>query len=297
MPVEMVKIADIIYPRFQLPRVGISEETVEEYAEAMRAGAEFPPVTLYCDGDRLWLSDGLHRKLARTMAGHDDIAADVREGTRLESILHAVGANAEHGLRRTNADKRKCVEIMLRDPEWQQWSDRRIAEACWVSHTFVDEMRKKVGNAATCDEEHDWNRIGRDGKTYSERRKEQQRTAEEEDGEWTLEPDRQPRERTPRDHTPPPPPVSPAEPADAPTPQPAADEQPGVPNLDELVERYLQERLRIDIDTPGVRERVKVLLRKAMLAATELLRDALTAVTAERDAALLEIARTQEVGK
>ncbi|WP_164886787.1 hypothetical protein [Piscinibacter defluvii] len=33
---------------------------------------------------------------------------------------------------------------MLDDPEWGQWSDREIAKACAVSHTFVASVRNPV---------------------------------------------------------------------------------------------------------------------------------------------------------
>ncbi|MEO6960160.1 MAG: hypothetical protein ABI081_09285, partial [Burkholderiaceae bacterium] len=42
----------------------------------------------------------------------------------------------------TNADKRKAVNAMLADAEWSQWSDRKIAEQCGVSASFVGAMRK-----------------------------------------------------------------------------------------------------------------------------------------------------------
>jgi hypothetical protein len=38
-------------------------------------------------------------------------------------VLHSAGANAMHGLRRTNADKRRTVMLLLQDEEWAAWSD------------------------------------------------------------------------------------------------------------------------------------------------------------------------------
>ncbi len=34
---------------------------VAEYAEAMQAGAQFPPITIFNDGEINWLADGYHR--------------------------------------------------------------------------------------------------------------------------------------------------------------------------------------------------------------------------------------------
>lgn len=94
-----------------------------------------------------------------------DIAAEVRQGTRRDAILYSVGANATHGLRRTNADKRRAVETLLRDEEWSQWSNREIARQCGVSLNLVNSMRKdlselkvQIGAERT---------VERNGKTYS----------------------------------------------------------------------------------------------------------------------------------
>ncbi|RMD90366.1 MAG: streptomycin biosynthesis regulator, partial [Alphaproteobacteria bacterium] len=62
-------------------------------------------------------------------------------------ILHACGANSSHGLRRTNADKRRAVETLLRDEEWSQWGDRKIARKCAVHHSFVAKIRRELTGA------------------------------------------------------------------------------------------------------------------------------------------------------
>jgi len=64
----------------------------------------------------------------------------VREGGRRYAILFAVGANAAHGLKRSNRDKRTAV-LLLKDPEWSGWSDREIARRCTVSDRFVNGVR------------------------------------------------------------------------------------------------------------------------------------------------------------
>jgi hypothetical protein len=51
------------------------------------------------------------------------------------------GANAAHGLRRTNADKRRGAQTLLRDEEWSQWSDREIARQCNAGPHLVAEIR------------------------------------------------------------------------------------------------------------------------------------------------------------
>jgi len=134
------------------PREENNEAVIREYAEAMRGGAKFPPVVVFNDGDNHWLADGFHRVLAAKEAGLKKIDAEVREGTSRDAILYAVGANATHGLRRTNADKRKVVETLLKDEEWRGWSDREIAKKCLVSHEFVRKMRADICQQTTDNE-------------------------------------------------------------------------------------------------------------------------------------------------
>lgn len=137
---------------------GVNKSTVAEYAEAMRGGATFPPVVVFRDPKGThWLADGFHRTAAAELAGLAEIATDVREGGRREALLHAASANSAHGLRRTNADKRRAVALVL--ASFPKWSDRRVADACGVSPTSVGKARAQLSNLDTPERE------GADGKT------------------------------------------------------------------------------------------------------------------------------------
>jgi hypothetical protein len=126
------------------PRALLDTSVIADYTEAVLAGGTFPPVTVIFDGTTHWLADGFHRVAAAEAAGRTEIAADVRQGTHRDAVLISVGANAEHGLRRTNADKRRAVTTLLSDPEWSRWSDREIARKAGVGHVFVNSMRKEL---------------------------------------------------------------------------------------------------------------------------------------------------------
>lgn len=124
------------------PRMLIDVSVVEDYADQIADGREFPPVVVFFDGSEYWLADGFHRYHAQAdVLGIATINADVREGSQRDAILYSCGANAEHGLRRTNADKRRAVMVMLNDEAWARWSDREIARRCSVGHAMVSEMR------------------------------------------------------------------------------------------------------------------------------------------------------------
>lgn len=123
-------------------RVKLDAATVAEYAEAFAAGAEFPAVTVFFDGSDRWLADGFHRYFGAKKAGKKQILEHIIPGTQREAVLYSIKANGTHGLKRTNADKRKSVETLVKDEEWGTWSDRKIAEAAGVSVTFVSALRR-----------------------------------------------------------------------------------------------------------------------------------------------------------
>jgi ParB-like chromosome segregation protein Spo0J len=127
------------------PRERINMEAVGDYAEAIKVGIEFPAVVVFHDGVEHWLADGFHRYHAHKQAGKASIEADVRSGTQLDAKLYAVGANGAHGLRRSNEDKRRAVQMVLDEPTWHSWSDRKIAEACGVDHKTVAACRAASG--------------------------------------------------------------------------------------------------------------------------------------------------------
>jgi hypothetical protein len=128
----------------QMRAVKIDQATVEEYASDMEDGDEFPAVTLFFDGETYHIGDGFHRVEAARKIKRQTILADVQKGNQRDAKLRAMGANASHGLRRTNEDKRNAVETILRDPEWSKWPARQIAEACDVSHTFINKVKNQL---------------------------------------------------------------------------------------------------------------------------------------------------------
>jgi cell division septation protein DedD len=131
------------------PRARLNEKVIAEYAEDMREGAEFPPVDVFYDGEVYWLADGYHRVSAAIEAGLTEVAATVHQGTLRDAVLFSVGVNAEHGVRRTNEDKRRAVTRLLTDSEWGQWSDNEIARRCHVHHDMVGSLRASLADSAS----------------------------------------------------------------------------------------------------------------------------------------------------
>lgn len=122
-------------------RAQISMDVAREYAEAMVAGATFPPIGVIYDGTDHWVWDGFHRLMGADLSDAVAIDAIVRPGTRRDAIIAALGANAQHGYRRSNADKRNAVVTALADEELAKKSDREIARICQVGADMVGRLR------------------------------------------------------------------------------------------------------------------------------------------------------------
>lgn len=160
LPIEAL----ILDPEIQ-PREKIDEPTVEEYAEVLRSGGELPPVeTCQDQDDRYWVWDGYHRTTAHQRAGRKAVPVRVRPGSRADAAWLALQANKAHGLKRSNADKRRAVRLALHlHPEH---SDRRIASWVGVSQTFVNEMRKaQLSSDDSCESGQPGRRVGLDGRS------------------------------------------------------------------------------------------------------------------------------------
>lgn len=149
------------------PRAELNQDTIAEYAEAYKSGAKFPPVKLFFDGSSYWLADGFHRYSAARDAGLTTIYEEIIPGSRRDALLFSRSANDGHGLRRSNADKRKTVLSMLVDAEWSRWTDVNIAKACAVSSNFVGDMRSIINPIN--DSQQPANRtVQRNGTTYQQ---------------------------------------------------------------------------------------------------------------------------------
>jgi len=148
-PSLIPKLSDLRLDGGTQPRIELNPEVIAEYAELLRNDIKFPPITVYFDGVNYWLADGFHRYWAAKQA-NTELAVHVIQGSQRDAILHSVGANANHGLRRSNEDKRKAVTTLLLDEEWCQWSDRAIARQCQVSTPLVGKIRQELSSSSIC---------------------------------------------------------------------------------------------------------------------------------------------------
>jgi hypothetical protein len=147
--VALVSIDEIRADTAAQPREVMSTDKVEEYSDLMKSGVLFPRPVVFFDGSVHWLADGFHRLQAARSADFVKLYCVVKEGTLRDAVLYSCGANAAHGIQRTNEDKRRAVMKILQDDEWKTWSARDIAKQCQVSHTLVNELREQMTPADT----------------------------------------------------------------------------------------------------------------------------------------------------
>lgn len=117
-------IDKIVIPQGLLPRIfGVKEEKVEEYAEAMESGAEFPPIKVWQKPDGTYqVIDGVHRISAYRKLGKKYIEAEIIQDIEdeVEFMERAAGENLSHGLPLSKEDKMELARRLYfkgRKPE------------------------------------------------------------------------------------------------------------------------------------------------------------------------------------
>ena len=145
-------------------RVTSDRKAIERYREDMVEGRwnyeESPPVVFF-DGSNYYPGDGHHRIKSAELA-KVKIYCEIRQGTLIEAIRYSCSANQRPSLHRTNADKRRAVELMYQTlikefgsldaiPQSKggarkkhDWGIRRIAEHVGVGKSLVSDVRAQL---------------------------------------------------------------------------------------------------------------------------------------------------------
>lgn len=144
-------------------RAAINAEYVTELADILKAGRKLPPIDVYRGDTETFAADGFHRLAAHVQAGKRTIRANVHKGTREDAAWASCGANQEHGLRRTNADKRHAVAMAVKlRPDM---SVEALADHCGVHRDLARSAKQQVvGNRPP--DQRPTHVVGKDGKTY-----------------------------------------------------------------------------------------------------------------------------------
>ncbi len=145
-------------------RLKLDFKAIKRYQEDMIEGhwkyKESPPI-IFFDGSNYYPGDGHHRIKSAELA-KVKIYCEIRQGTLIEAIRYSCSANQRPSLHRTNADKRRAVELMYKtlieefgsldaipqsqggSRKEQDWSIRRIAEYVGVGKSLVSDVRTQL---------------------------------------------------------------------------------------------------------------------------------------------------------
>lgn len=146
---EMLSSKMTRHPSLLMRDGGLDEKYVEELTEFLKAGGEFEdPVDLFYDDaeGKYWVADGNNRHEASLRAGDKPLAIRLHYGTLRAAVEFAFGANARHGRRQSDNDKRLKVVGMLSDPAWYKLSDSELARMSRgaVTQQFVSKVRRAL---------------------------------------------------------------------------------------------------------------------------------------------------------
>lgn len=131
----------IVYDSSIYPRAKHSVSTIDRYAEAMRAGDEFPPMIIEHETHRLL--DGKHRLEAYRKIERKSAPVEIHTvPDGVPAKLYAASLSARHGDRLSNADLKQVVrDIYAADDTLSQ---KRVAQLLGVNEgtvsTFVSDI-------------------------------------------------------------------------------------------------------------------------------------------------------------
>ena len=112
-----IPIVSITWDQGIYPREETHPEVVDRYAEALEAGAQFPPILVVKKGQEHLILDGNHRLQAHRKVGRTTILAqilDIPLEDRKTLIFLAAKANMVHGLPLRNEERRMVIQRLYR---------------------------------------------------------------------------------------------------------------------------------------------------------------------------------------
>jgi hypothetical protein len=145
MTTKLIFLTEINFKDSPVVRVGLpNKEIVEQYAQNYTEKQEMPPIVVFYDEDtkQFYLADGRHRCAAIESLGRKAIMANLHQGSLMEALKFALLANSQHGLPRTQADKRRCIEAALK--EWPTASNLHLATMTATSDKTVATVREEM---------------------------------------------------------------------------------------------------------------------------------------------------------
>jgi hypothetical protein len=141
LPLDKIVVDDTLSTRAELD-YWTSQKYIALYAEDP---SQLPPLDVFTHDGGYLLADGFHRHHAAGRAGVPTLPCRIFVGSRRDAFLHSVRTNAQHqGLPYRQQDVTRIVRWALVDGELSTWSYRAIARLIGCSHTWVNDIAKRV---------------------------------------------------------------------------------------------------------------------------------------------------------
>jgi hypothetical protein len=147
--IRTLSLGQIILDEDAQPRVTMNFGMVEEFADDMLRGDDFPPLDVFHDGENYWLADGFHRYHAALALKLESIPCRVHEGDLDDAVWFSLQANRENGVRRTQQDVRNAVKRAIVHRNGIDETDRFIAHYIGTSFATVSRERQSLVVTAT----------------------------------------------------------------------------------------------------------------------------------------------------
>lgn len=165
---EQIEIEKISLDGGTQMRAGISPDTVSEYADHIKDGAEFPPVVVFHDGASYWLADGFHRVNAYKQAGFDVVPVDIRSGNRNDALRFALKANAANGMPRTRDDMRRGYDVICANELCDKSDTKSVKELLGCSNRWAQELTREARQEAKIQRNQKIASLSKEGKSQRE---------------------------------------------------------------------------------------------------------------------------------
>lgn len=139
-----LSLNQIIVDKRLQARARMSKATVHDYTRKLKEGVTFPPIKVFMVDSHYYLVDGFHRVESAKQVRLDTLPTIVHHGMFRDALLFSLSVNTDHGLSRSNADKRKVVLTLLNDNQWSKLSLRKLSAIAQVSHSFIAKVKREM---------------------------------------------------------------------------------------------------------------------------------------------------------
>jgi len=140
--IKTIFLEDVDIDHSPMVRADLRPEVIEEYASIYKKDKKkMPHIDVFYEAGnkRMLIGDGMHRLQAMRSLNFKACQANVHAGVYEDALKFALTANERHGIRRSQADKRKAVEEAIR--QWPKVSNVQIANLASVDDHTVKAVR------------------------------------------------------------------------------------------------------------------------------------------------------------